>query len=246
MNLFKLEKKSVIKLVFLALIFTAITIVGIKTAPWLIEHGRSPEYIREYLNSFGDVGFLVYVLIQAIQVIIVIIPGDLFSICGGFVYGIPLGFALSFLGLMSGTVIAFYISRIFGHDFVSSFIAKDKIEKISEVLNSTKGTIGMFVICTIPFIPKDVMIYIAGLTPVKASRLFIIYGLSRIPSILIWVSIGSDTYEKDYWGVAIIISILLVLLAIMFFTIRYIVRKKGVSIEKFKHFVKIHHILKNK
>jgi uncharacterized membrane protein YdjX (TVP38/TMEM64 family) len=246
MSLIKLESKLVIKLVFLTLIFTIIAIVGIKTVPWLIEHGRSPEYIREYLSSFGNAGFLIYVLIQAIQVIIVVIPGDLFSICGGFVYGIPLGFALSFLGLMSGSVIAFYISRLLGHDFVSSFIAKEKIEKISEVLNSTKGAIGMFVICTIPFIPKDVMIYIAGLTPVKASRLFLIYGLSRVPSILIWVSIGSDTYEKDYWGVAIIISILLVLLAAVFFTVRYIIKKKGVSIEKLKHFIKIHHLLKNK
>ena len=86
MSLDKLDTRSVIKLMFLAFIFTIIVIVGIRIAPCLIENGKNPQYIREYLAGFGNAGFLVYVLIQAIHVIIVIIPGDIFNICGGFVY----------------------------------------------------------------------------------------------------------------------------------------------------------------
>lgn len=228
MSLDKLDKRSVIKLVFLAFIFTIIVIVGIRIAPWLIENGKNPKYIREYLAGFGNVGFLVYVLIQAIHVIIVIIPGDIFNICGGFVYGIPLGFALSFLGMMVGTVIVFYISRFFGYEIVSKLIAKEKIDKMSGILNSTKGTVGMFIICCIPFIPKDLMMYIAGLTPVKASRLFLIYGLSRIPGTLIWVSIGANAYEKDIWGLGITIAIMLIMLVIVFFLGRYYNKKEKI------------------
>lgn len=228
MSLDKLDKRSVIKLVFLAFIFTIIVIVGIRIAPWLIENGKNPQYIREYLAGFGNAGFLVYVLIQAIHVIIVIIPGDIFNICGGFVYGIPLGFALSFLGMMVGTVIVFYISRFFGYEIVSKLIAKEKIDKMSGILNSTKGTVGMFIICCIPFIPKDLMMYIAGLTPVKASRLFLIYGLSRIPGTLIWVSIGANAYEKDIWGLGITIAIMLIMLVIVFFLGRYYNKKEKI------------------
>jgi uncharacterized membrane protein YdjX (TVP38/TMEM64 family) len=246
MNRFKVEKRAIVKLLFLVLIFTCIVIAGIRIAPWLIEHGRNPEYIRNYLNGFGKAGFLVFVLMHAVQVIIVIIPGDLFSICGGFVYGIPLGFALSFLGMMLGTVIVFYISRFFGADFISNFIAKDKIEKLSGILNSTNGTIGMFLVCSIPFIPKDVLMYAAGLTPVKASRLFLIYGLSRIPGMLIWVSIGSNTFEKNMWGLGTTISILLVVLILFFFIGRFIVKKKRFSISKIKWHIKRYNSLKNK
>lgn len=228
MSLDKLDTRSVIKLMFLAFIFTIIVIVGIRIAPWLIENGKNPQYIREYLAGFGNAGFLVYVLIQAIHVIIVIIPGDIFNICGGFVYGIPLGFALSFLGMMVGTVIVFYISRFFGYEIVSKLIAKEKIDKMSGILNSTKGTIGMFIICCIPFIPKDLMMYIAGLTPVKASRLFLIYGLSRIPGTLIWVSIGANAYEKDIWGLGITIAIMLIMLVIVFFLGRYYNKKEKI------------------
>lgn len=49
--------------------------------------------------------------------------------------------------------------------------------------------IGMLIICLIPVIPKDLMMYVAGLTPIKASRLFFVYSISRIPGALIWVSV---------------------------------------------------------
>ena len=193
----------------------------------MFEHARDPEYIRNYLAGFGNVGFLVYMLIQTIQVVIVIIPGDIVSACGGFVYGIPIGFILSYTGLMIGSVIVFYISRIFGYDLVSRLISGKKIEKISETLNSTKGTVSLFIICCIPFIPKDIMMYIAGLTPVKAPRLFIIYGISRVPSVLIWVSVGANAFEKNILGLIITISILIIMIILLFFLNKFYHKNKN-------------------
>ena len=227
MSLFHMNKRMVLKLIFLIFIFTIIVIIGVKTAPWLFEHARDPEYIRNYLAGFGNVGFLVYMLIQTIQVVIVISPGDIVSACGGFVYGIPIGFILSYTGLMIGSVIVFYISRIFGYDLVSRLISGKKIEKISETLNSTKGTVSLFIICCIPFIPKDIMMYIAGLTPVKAPRLFIIYGISRVPSVLIWVSVGANAFEKNILGLIITISILIIMIILLFFLNKFYHKNKN-------------------
>ena len=217
MRLASLDKRTIVKLIFLIFIFTIIVITGIKTAPWLFEHAKNPQYIRDYLAGFGNYGFLVYILIQVIHVIIVIIPGDLVMICAGYVYGIPLGFVLSYLGLMLGSIIVFYISRFFGYEIVSKFIAHEKIEKLSGILNSTKGIVGLFIVCCIPFIPKDLMMYVAGITPVKASRLFLVYGLSRIPSTLIWVSVGANTFKKDWLDLGITIAVMTVLMVIIFF-----------------------------
>ncbi|MDD4971364.1 MAG: VTT domain-containing protein [Paludibacter sp.] len=194
----------------------AIVFIGIKTGPWIYENVKNPESIRKYLAGFGSYGFLVYILIQAIQVVIVIIPGDIVVFCAGFIYGIPLGFILSYIGLMFGSVIVFYISRFFGYEIVSRLIAEEKIKKISKVLNSSKGTVGLFIICCIPFIPKDIMMYVAGLTPVKASRIFFAYGLSRIPTTLIWVSIGANAYEKNVLGLVITAAVLLLLIIVVF------------------------------
>jgi len=246
MNLVKLNNISIIKLVFLALIITIIVIIGVRIAPWLIENGKNPGYIRDYLAGFGNAGSLVYILIQVIHVIIVVVPGDIFNICGGFVYGIPLGFTLSFLGMMLGTVIVFYISRLFGSNIVEMLISKEKIEKLSEILNSTKGTIGMFIICTIPLIPKDLMMYVAGLTPVKATRLFLVYGLSRIPGTLIWVSIGANAYEKDYFGLGITIVIMLTMLLMVYYLGRYYHKKSKIHIFRNRRLINKKYILKYK
>ena len=216
MSLIQMNRKSLIKFGFLLLIVECIVFIGIKTAPWLIEHVINPEYIRKYLSGFGSYGFLVYILIQAIQVIIVIIPGDIVVICAGFIYGIPLGFVLSYVGLMLGSLIVFYISRFFGYEMISRMIAPDKIKKISKLLNSSKGAVGLFILCCIPFIQKDIMMYVAGLTPVKASRIFLAYGLSRIPTTLIWVSVGANAYEKNMLGMGITIAVLILLLIVVY------------------------------
>jgi uncharacterized membrane protein YdjX (TVP38/TMEM64 family) len=232
MNIIKLDKRAYVKLIFLVLIFTIIIVLGIKTAPWLFEHAKNPEYIRQYLAGFGNESFLVFILIQMIQVIIVIIPVDLVNICSGFVFGMPLGFFLSYLGLMLGSVIVFFISRLFGYDFVCRLISTEKIEKISGMLNSSKGTVGLFIVCCIPLIPKDILMYVAGLTPVKASRIFLIYGISRVPSTLIWVSVGANAYEKDMLGLGITIAIMLILLVVVFFFGRFYTKKEKIKIKQ--------------
>jgi len=58
--------------------------------------------------------------------------------------------------------------------------------------------------------------YVAGLTPVKASRIFLAYGLSRIPTTLIWVSVGANAYEKNMLGMGITIAVLILLLIVVY------------------------------
>ncbi|MFT5872191.1 MAG: putative membrane protein YdjX (TVP38/TMEM64 family) [Clostridium sp.] len=208
----KTDNKIKIKVAILILILLGIVVFGINFAPWIIEKVKQPQALREYLRSFDRLGFLMYILLQAAHVIVVVIPGDLISICGGFIYGIPLGFLLSIIGIMLGTVCAFYISRLLGYELISKIVPKEKIDKISNTLNSTEGTVGLLIICLIPIIPKDLMIYIAGLTPIKASKLFFVYSLSRIPGTLIWVSIGAQAYNKDLKGIIVILIVLTMLI----------------------------------
>lgn len=214
MKMKKVDSRIKIKLIIMILIALSIVALGINYAPWIIEKVKKPEVLREYLRSFGGWGFVIYILLQAAHVLLMVIPGDLFNVCGGYIYGIPLGFLLSIIGIMIGTVCAFYISRLLGYEFISKVIPKEKIEKISNILNSSKGTLGMLIICLIPVIPKDLMIYIAGLTPIKASKLFFIYALSRIPGTLIWVSIGAQVYERNVMEISIILIGFALLIAV--------------------------------
>ena len=73
------------------------------------------------------------------------------------------------------------------------------------------------------------MMYIAGLTPVKATRLFLIYGISRIPSTFIWVSIGAKAYEKDFLGLGITIAIMVLMLVMVFLLGKYYHKKEKLT-----------------
>jgi uncharacterized membrane protein YdjX (TVP38/TMEM64 family) len=145
--------------------------------------------------------------LQAFIVLTVFIPVDvILNVFGGYLFGLPLGFLLSMLGIMSGAICAFYISRLLGYRLILKFISEDRINKISDTLNSTKGILGLLIIYLIPGIPKDLMVYIAGFTPIKASKLFLVYALSRIPATLIEVSVGAQIQQKDITGMIITLA----------------------------------------
>lgn len=212
----KVDKKTLYKLLGIALIGVIMIIFMIKFAPQIIELAKKPQVLADYLSSFGVWGFLVFILLEVVQVIIAIIPGDIFHIAAGFIYKMPLGFILAFFGEMLGALIAFGLAKYFGSDIVKKFVSQARIEQISKLINSAKGTIGILVLCLIPFIPKDILLYVAGITPVKSSRFLTVFLLCRIPDIFIKSSGGAAIYEKDYVGLIIILAAFLAFIGIGF------------------------------
>lgn len=206
-------KSFVMKLAGIALLGIIAIIIMIKfypqISPLIKEFKTNPEavmkQIKDYVNSFGTLGFAVFIFFEIIQVIIALIPGDLFHITAGFIYGMPFGFILAYIGELLGAIIAFSLAKYFGADIVKKFVSEEKINKTSDLINSAKGTFGILILCLIPFIPKDVLIYVAGLTPVKPLRFLTVFLLCRIPDIFIKASGGAAVSNMDYTGIIIVL-----------------------------------------
>lgn len=207
-------KSLVLKLIGIAFLAAIVIIVMIKFYPQIMELVSDKEKFKDYINSFGVMGFVIFILFEIVQVIIALIPGDLFHISAGFIYGMPLGFILAYVGEVLGALIAFGIAKFFGADIVKKLVSEKLIIKISKLINSAKGTLGILVLCLIPAIPKDVLIYVGGLTPVKPSRFLTVFLLSRIPDIFIKASGGSAIYSQDYKSLIIMGVAFLVLIGI--------------------------------
>lgn len=203
-------KNFVLKLLGIALLGVIVILVMMKFYPQIIDLVENPQVFADYLNSFGFMGFVIFILFEILQVIIALIPGDLFHVAAGFIYGMPLGFILAYVGEVIGALIAFSLAKFFGSDIVKKFVSEKLILKISNLINSAKGTLGILILCLIPAIPKDVLIYVAGLTPVKPRRFLTVFLLSRIPDIFIKASGGSVLYDKNYTGLIIVGLALLV------------------------------------
>lgn len=207
----------VLKLIGIALLGILVVVLMIKfypsLSPLLAEFKDDPQAamnkIKDYVNSFGALGFAVFIFFEVIQVIIALIPGDFFHVSAGFIYGMPLGFILAYVGEMIGALIAFSLAKFFGADIVKKFVPEDKILKTKELIDSAKGTFGILILCLIPFIPKDILIYVAGITPVSPARFLIVFLLCRIPDIFIKSSGGAAVSNMDWGALIIVVSVFL-------------------------------------
>ena len=208
----KISKKDIIKFICFVIFFVTIVITGIVFSS-KIKTIFTFEKIRNFIEQHKNISVLLFILLQVLQVVIFIIPGDIVNATGGFLFNIYIGSILSFIGVVLGSIIAFYVSRLLGYNFVNKFIKKEKIEKIVYFFNNNTGFVSLFIFCNLPFVPKDILMYCAGLTPLKAKRTFLIYCFSRIPGIIIWNSMGANLYSKSVIGIVITLLVLLIFLS---------------------------------
>lgn len=217
-----LKKKDIIKFVILITFLSSMFICGIIFAPKIKEY-ISFENIRTIVGKNKFLSVLIFILMQILQIVIFIIPGDIINATGGFLFNLIYGSILSFIGVVIGSITVFYISRFLGYGFINKFVKKDKLDKIVSFFESNTGFISLFIFCNLPFVPKDVLMYGAGLTPLKPFKTLSIYCLSRIPGIIIWNSMGANLYDQSILGIVI------TLLALLAFLLLIILIKKKID-----------------
>jgi uncharacterized membrane protein YdjX (TVP38/TMEM64 family) len=192
----------------LLIVFVALAVFfTVKYGPGIIKIIRKPDHFRDFLASYKSISILVFMFFQVLQVVISPIPGEFVQIAGGYVYGTFLGTVYSTTGILIGAIIAFYIARLVGFRLVKDLVSEQSIEKLNFLVNNPKSEITMFILFLIPGIPKDILVYLAGLTPIKPLNFFIIFIIARFPIILASSFVGSNIQERDYLPVAIVAGI---------------------------------------
>ncbi len=201
------KKSAVFNIIILSLLFAGVVFISIRYMPQIIKLVREPEIFRNYLLTFGNKSLFVFIGFQILQVVIAAIPGEFVQIAGGYMYGTFFGSLYSFIGITIGTILVFGIIRIFGYSVLKVFVPKKSIEKYNFLLNSPKSEAVMFMLYLIPGIPKDVVTYLAGLTPIKPLKFILIAMLGRLPALIASTYIGSNVVAGNYFAVIMLASI---------------------------------------
>lgn len=195
--------------------------ITIKYGPVITEIISDPDEFRTVILSYDSLGALVFIMFQVLQILIAIIPGEVVQIAGGYIYGAPLATLLLLTGVVIGSSIAFGLARLMGYSLVKKLISQEKLESFAELITSRKGYITIFVLFFIPGLPKDIMTYIGGLTPVRPLHFIAIAVLARTPALFISTFIGENIQERDY-STAIIFSAA----AVVVFIVGWLYRNK--------------------
>ena len=86
--------------------------------------------IREISMSYGPLAPIVFILLYLISTVL-FLPGSVFSIASGVIFGKVLGTIYTVIGATIGATLAFIISRYFARSFFEQYVER-KFKKISQ------------------------------------------------------------------------------------------------------------------
>lgn len=171
-----------------------------------------------FLKELGYQSIFVFMGLQILQVIAAMIPGIAIQFAGGMVFGVFLGVIYSLLGITIGSLIVFAVSRIWGKKGMALFVKEETYRKFQYVTDSRIAGIVTFLLFLIPGLPKDVFVYILGLSSISMKKFLLFSTLGRLPGILGSCVLGY-TYLTGQTGLAVIIlavSLLFCLLSVKY------------------------------
>lgn len=172
------------------------------------------------VENSGVYGLLLLFGLQVAQIFLIIVPGEPVEILAGMCYGGLWGSLFIMLSSCMISTIIFLFVRKFGRKFVYDFCDKEKVTKIENsklFQNPKKIELIMLILFLIPGTPKDLLVYVAGLLPIRPIRFICISTFARIPSIITSTLAGEKLAVGDWkMGILLYVAILLVVLLILF------------------------------
>lgn len=173
--------------------FIAFVIWGWKTGIF-----SDTEKLNQLLRQSGLLAPLIFVAVQAVQVVIPILPGAIGCVFGVAFFGPVWGFVFNYIGICIGSVWAFLLARRYGTIFVKQMTGSrfyDKYEKFLEHENHFEKLFALLIF--LPVAPDDFLCYLAGVSRMKLSKFTTIILLGK-PAAILMYSMG--LYELFKYG----------------------------------------------
>ena len=116
-------------LIFVVSIFFVMALLyGFKITGVLDKFDSIADF-RKYVESFGSFAVVLFIIIQFLQVVILPIPAFITVGAGVLLFGPFYGALFSCIGIISGSILAFFIGRVFGVKVVKWLIGEDNLNK---------------------------------------------------------------------------------------------------------------------
>lgn len=153
-------------------VFNIISILGIVACCiggyylYRIDILRDPQALSELVTAHYLLGPFIFMGLQIIQVVIPIIPGGITTAAGVMIFGPNLGFLYNYIGIVIGSIILFYLGRVYGAMLVKAFIKEKQFDKYMNWVHKgqKKYDILFFIAILLPVAPDDALVLISSQT----------------------------------------------------------------------------------
>ncbi len=188
----------------------------------LVTKFNSTEKIQTFLSKYGAYAGIIFIIIQFLQVTLIPLPAALTTMAGVALFGFWPTFLYSVIGVMIGSILAFYLGRKFGVKLIIWLFGKNAYNKYIKITQG-KDKVVLTLMFLFPFFPDDLLCIVAGITDMKYWQFFIIMLITRPINILImegafkgFSSIPLTGYGIPIWIAIITVALIVVVLAFKF------------------------------
>lgn len=176
----------------------------------------TPAALRDYIQSFGRLAVLVYIIAYVLNTISVFPPIAPLSLAAGLAFGRVLGALYLITAATIGTSATFMLSRYFGRGLVEKILGK-KFKSLDEKL-AKFGFVTILFLRLIPLVPYEVLNYTSGLSTIRFKDYFLATFLGLIPGVVVATFLGSSLVEtrsfKDIFTPKFLIALGLMIVVI--------------------------------
>lgn len=203
------RKKAIIALFILVFLVVAATVF---IWPYLSKLTK-PSVIREIILSYGVWAPLAYIGLQILQMVFLVIPASPIIVVGGYIFG-AYSILYSAIGIVLGSIVIFYIGKIFGRPFLKSVLDKKIMDKIDAKSDNVAKT--LFILFLIPPLPHDAFCYVAGVTKIQLKWYIFAVIIGRLPQIVFLTMIGHQLTKLNLFWSLLLIGIIIIGAIIIF------------------------------
>ena len=192
---------------------------------------KSSEGLQEYLEKAGIWMPILYIALQFLQVIILPSPGIVSTMAGVTLFGPFKTLIYGMIGILLGSLTAFFIGRKLGNKAVEWIVGKETLKKWQKKLKG-KDNLALTMMFLFPLFPDDVLCFFAGLSSMS-NRYFI-----TMITITRFIGIAGTCYSFNFipwdrwWGLGIW-AILLIGIVLIFIFVYKNMDKVQAFLQKF-------------
>ncbi len=128
----------------------------------------TPEKVKEFINGFGVLAPVVFIVIYAMRAVVFILPVGIMSLAGGLAFGKWWGTLFILIGATAGSCISFLLVRYLGRSFIErmGLMKKGRLKMFDEGIEKNGFRMVLFM-RLIPLFQYDALNFGLGLSKIK-------------------------------------------------------------------------------
>jgi uncharacterized membrane protein YdjX (TVP38/TMEM64 family) len=187
-------------------VFVGLYLAARRYAPFVFDAAA----LRAWIARFGVLAPLVFILVQALQVVVAPIPGQALALVAGYLFGPVAGTVYSVTGVLVGSAVAFSLAKRYGRPFVETVIHEDVMARFDGFVDRV-GLPGLFAFVVVPGLPDDAICFVSGLTEWRLRTFMLVVAVGRLPAYVLTVYAGGQLASGRFVRAMVIVGFLVAL-----------------------------------